>query len=132
MRPDEFQSQMNRLITQFGKTQYSDERTKLIWREVKDFSSPWWERTVDHLLLTSRQAPLQAEFGELIGRERERVWRQEKVQNEKDAKDFFAGTYQPDDVQTICQMITKRLAGGVSDADYANFVKHLESAGGVN
>jgi hypothetical protein len=132
MRPDEFQSQMGRLVAQFGKSQYSDERTKLIWREIKDFSLNWWERTVDHLLLTCRQAPLHAEFGELIGRERERLWKTEKKEHGQDAKDFFQSSYQPEDKKALCQTIIKRLQGNVSEEDYSSFQKMLNNVAASN
>lgn len=132
MTSGEFHQHLGRLSEQYGKAAYSQARAELIWREVKDFSPFWWEKTVDHLLITCRQAPLHAEFGELIGRERERLWRIEKDKNAKDAKDFFSGTYQPDDVKTICQMIKMRLQQKVGDEEYSSFVQHLDHAAKSN
>lgn len=126
MREQDFQQQMGRIESQFGK--YGVERASLLWREVKDFSPKWFEQVVDRLLGECRQTPLPAEFREDISRERERIWKLEKNKNEKDAKDFFEGTYQPDDKKTICQMITSRLKGNVSDGDYGNFIKMLDVA----
>lgn len=132
MTPAEFQRQMNRLVDQFGKSTYGTERCTLIWREIQDFSGMWWEKTVDKFLLTCRQAPLMDELASEIGAERERLYKQQKKQHEQDAKDFYSGAYQPDDVKTICQYMVKRIMGEVSDEDYAQFLKHLKEAANSN
>lgn len=132
MRPDEFQMQMNRLITQFGKGQYSDERTKLIWREVKDFTNGWWEKTVDQLLLSCRQAPLSQEIGEHVAKERERIWQIEKKKNSKEAKEFFNSSYGPEDTRTVCQTIIKRLQGSMGDKDYDSFKSMIKNVAETN
>lgn len=128
MRPEEFQGQMDRLIEQFGKKNYADVRVKLIWREVKDLGAYWWEQLVDRFLLTCRQPPLYDELYEEISRERERIYRDEKEKHAKDAKDFYEGTYQPEEVRLICQTIIKRLNHEVSDEYYEKFKEHLTYA----
>jgi len=126
MTSEVFHKHLGRLREQFGKAAYSQTRAELIWREVKQFDAEWWEKTVDKFLLTCRQAPLMDELAQEIGAERERAYKLQKEQHAKDAKDFFAGTYQPEDVKTICQYMVKRILGQVSDEDYAVFVKHLK------
>jgi hypothetical protein len=83
---------------------------------------------VDKFLLTCRQPPLMGELSEEIGEERERLYKIQKRQQERDAKDFYSGMYQPDDVKTMCQYMVKRITGGVSDEDFEQFVKHLNYA----
>jgi hypothetical protein len=126
MTHQEFDHHMNRLKDCFGDRSYSDERTKRIWREVRDFDSNWFEKIVDRFIGQERQPPILPQFQEETSIERERLWKIEKEQHARDAKEFFQGMYQPDDVRTICQFIVKRITGGVSDEDYANFVKHLK------
>lgn len=75
---------MERLINTFGKNAYGEERTKLIWREVKGFSFYWWQKTTDHLILECRQAPLLEQFGPLIAEERERLWKIQKKIKQKE------------------------------------------------
>lgn len=128
----EFTPQMDRLINTFGKSAYGEERTKLIWREVKDFSGAWWEKSVDQLILSSRQAPLLEQFGPLIADERERLWKIEKKKHAQEAKDFFRSSYGPDDVGTICKTIVKRIQGEVSDSDYSTFQKMLNNVAASN
>lgn len=128
----EFQSQLNRLIEQFGKSAYSQPRAELIWREVKDFSRFWWEKTVDHLLLTCRVPPLHPEFGPLISDERERIYKIEKQQHTQDAKDFMESAYLPDDTKTICQMITQIVIRQPPAGEVKNYVDHLTHAAEIS
>lgn len=118
-----FQQQIGRLERQFGK--YGTERCTLLWREVKDFSEKWLEESVDSFISSSRHTPLLIDFSEKISAERERLWRVEKEKNAKEAKEFYHGSYKPDDVRTICQYIIKRIMSGVSDLDFSKFIEHL-------
>lgn len=129
MIDEQFQFQMNRLITQFGKSSYSTERIKLICREVRGLSALWFEKLVDQFIGECRHAPLLPEFREEIAKERERIHRIEKDSHAKDAEEFFDGIYMPEDKKTICQYIQKRLRGEISDADFEVFIKHLNHAG---
>lgn len=128
MRETDFQKEMNRLVEQFGKNSYSPARLQLLWQEVHEFEAIWWARTINQLLLTCRQAPLYPEFADFISRERERQYQFQKKEHQQDAKDFYTGTYQPDDVRTICQTIIQRLQGKISDENYQKFVGTLAEA----
>lgn len=132
MRPDQFQNQLGRLVEQFGKASYGTERSRILWQEVQGLEERWFSVVVDRFLGESRQAPLLPDFREEILRERERLWRIEKDKNSQDAKDFFNSSYQADDVKTLCEMITKRLRGGVSDTDYKNFESMLDNVASNN
>lgn len=73
MNQNEFNTQMNRLVSQFGKAAYGVERTTLIWREVRDLPPEWFAGVVDEFLGSSRQAPLIPEFRDVAASERERM-----------------------------------------------------------
>lgn len=130
----EFNSQMQRLTKTFGKTPYSEERIALIWKAVSNpnLSAAWFERAIDHLIGSMRQPPLLPEFQEQISRELEREWQKTKERGHQEAKDFWDGTYQTEDMRTICAMINKRMFGHVDDEMFAQFLKHLDSASKAN
>lgn len=125
MTESQFVSQMGRLERQFGK--FGPERGSILWREVKDFSEPWFSKVIDKFIGECRQAPLLPDFREEIAKERERLWSLEKITNEQDAKEFWAGSaIQDEERKHICQTITKRLKGKISDQDWHNFKKGLQ------
>jgi hypothetical protein len=125
-----FVMQMARLERQFN-SKFGEERGKILWREVKDLSDAWFVTVIDKLLGECRYMPMVIEFREEISRERERVWRNQKKANAKDARDFYAGNlYQADDTRTICKTIVSRLLGNVLDAEYSTFQQLLENASG--
>lgn len=126
----EFETQMNRLTETFGKAAYSKERVGLIWREVQSYSRAWMERTIDDMIGSHRTAPLLPEFREATARERERLWSAEKKQHESDANAFWNGTYHPDEVKAVCQVIKDRMRGGVPDDSWNSFLKVLRGARG--
>lgn len=126
MSPQEFQTQVNRLSDTFGAHAYKTERTKMLWQDVRDFDAKWFEKLVGGLIASSRQAPLPNDFADAISWERERLWKIEKAQNSEDAKDW--GKYAPEDKRTICAMIQKRMAGGVKDEEWGQFVSVLKGA----
>lgn len=132
MNIQEFNTQMQRLVSNFGKNSYPDEKARLIWGEVRDFQGSWLQRAVDRFIGDFRQAPLVQDFREAAAKERERSWSLQKKQHEQDAKDFYAGTYQPEEVRVICQFIIKRMQGGVSDEDWRNFITHLNTSADVS
>lgn len=125
MREADFQLQMGRLERQFGK--FGTERATLLWREVKEFSELWLAKVIDGLIGDCRQTPLVSDFREEIARERERLYRIEKAQHAREAKDFFEGKYQPEDKRMICQGIRKRLLGQMSDQEFSSFMSMLNS-----
>lgn len=130
-----FQQQMNRLGDTFGVNQYKIERIEVIWKEVRDFSDSWFSKTVDKFIGECRHAPLMAEFRDEISKERERMAYGEKRQHTQDAKDFFQGTYMPDDVKAIVQTIVNkiqfnglRIPDEKEEQDYQQFIKLLDNA----
>jgi hypothetical protein len=126
MNIQEFDLQVNRLKDCFGDRSYSDERVKVIWKEVKDLNGKWFSRVVDRFIGEERQAPLMPQFREEIAIERERLWKIEKEVHAKDAKEFFRSVYHPDDERMICQKIVERITGKMSNDDFTQFIKLLE------
>jgi len=125
----EFDSQMVRLVKTFGKAAYADERCFILWQEVKDMPASWFIRTVNEFIGSYRQAPLLAEFREAVAKGREKVYEIQKRQHKQDAHGFMQGDTFPnnEEIQYRCEMIRRRLKGGVSDAEYAEFIEQLES-----
>lgn len=122
----EFDAGINRLKDCFGDRSYSDERCKVFWREFKDFNGRWWLQTVDYLIAHHRYPPLLAEFGEEMGKERERLRQLDKEEERQDAHDFFEGTYQNDDKRMLCQGIRDILLGKRTSEENAKFINLLQ------
>lgn len=133
MSPSEFQNQMTRLQNTWPNF-YSTERVKLIWREIPEsHSGEWFSRVVDELIGTQKQAPGLTEFRQFISKEREKKWSVEKTLHARDAIEFFKSSYSDEDRRTLCQMITKRMSGAISDREFEQFVHGLDDiAGGPN
>lgn len=128
MTEQEFNTQVQRLVNNFGKQAYSPERALLLWREVNDFSGRWFSNTVDKFIGELKHAPLLPEFREEISKERERLWNQEKDNHKKEVSDFWEGTFHTDEVKSICEKIRRRLKMEASEEEYSQFVKMLNYA----
>lgn len=128
MTPTAFQLHVGRLVNNYGKVHYSEERVKLLWREVQHLSPEWMERTVDRFIGESRYAPLLPEFREEAAKERERNHSMDRQRSENDAKRFFRVTsIQGDDLQMIMSGIIRRISGDLSDDDFAAIQRLLAS-----
>lgn len=126
MTEPEFQTHMNRLVVQFGKGAYSQERVTLFWRELQSLSGEWWGRTVDSFLGECRQAPLMPEVREAASRERERIRQIQKQQESREAERFMS-SYGPEDVSMIAGTIKARIHGEVNEETWKDFRSGLES-----
>lgn len=83
MNQAHFQTQMGRLIDQFGKQIYGPERVRLIWQTVEGIEEIHLTRIVDKFIGECRLPPLLPEFREEIAKIRESLWRQKKHSEEK-------------------------------------------------
>lgn len=73
MNRPHFQSELNRLISNFKNQNYPDERKAAIWKQVKDFSDGWFTQLITELIVyAGNYLPTMAEIEEHIARERER------------------------------------------------------------
>jgi hypothetical protein len=123
-----FRDQINRLAETYGATHYKDERIKIIWKELEEFSNQWLTKTIDYFIGNLRQPPLMAEFRDEISKERERLYQIKKKEQSKEAKEFMSA-YSGEDIQTICGQIVKRLIGGMNDQDFKCFTEMLKQPG---
>lgn len=126
MLRNNFVSQMERLKQQF-KQAYSEERMKILWREVQDITDLAFERMVDRFLGECRVPPLVPEFREQVAKDRETAWSYEKRQHTEHAEDLMQVLTSHDDVRTICENIRKRLKGRMSDRDWDAFQKMIKN-----
>jgi len=81
-----------RLKNCFGDRVYSEERSKLIWREVMNQEAKWMTATVDHFI-SSRQInlpPLPNDFAQAMRDERERDWESGKGRRAREADHFWS------------------------------------------
>jgi len=122
----EFSEQMARLVAQFGKTSYSDERLKLLYRELRGTNPRVWERVVDILLGEARYAPMLPDIREHLSRERERLHAIEKAQHSQDAQGFWQAVSQ-DEAGYFFGNMRRRLEGSLSEQDFNAFVKTLKN-----
>jgi ribosomal protein S27E len=127
MTPQFFEQAMKRMVDNFGKAAYSQERVQLIWREVKDLDSGWFTRTIDSFIGDCRQAPLLPEFRNAVASERERLWRIEKSKDTREAESFMSSSFPKDDLRNIVQQIITRMTGGVSDESFDGLIKMLDN-----
>lgn len=76
MNPVEFDIEMGRLYGVFPRSNFSDERRKLIFYIVESLPASSFRRIVDHFIATFRQAPLPKDFIEAKVRENHNAPRQ--------------------------------------------------------
>lgn len=126
MSPSEFNVEMNRLVSQFGKAAYSPERANIIWNEVRSVEGRVFKRIVDELIGNSRYAPLISDFREKLALDRERSWGNEKKQYAQDAYDWANCTLVPEETKIVCQAIVARVRRKMSDHDWESFIKGLQ------
>lgn len=122
---DRFCDHVERLRGTYGKAAYGDDRVKLIWREVMQFSDKWFEGIIDELIGVSKYAPLLPEIREFASKERERLRAIAKREEANDAKEFFS-SYGTEDIKLLAQTIKARISGHVGDENWKGFVKGLD------
>lgn len=131
MTEQQFQTQLNRLTENFGKTAYGTERARLIWREVQHFDAHWFANQVDEWIGNLRQAPLLEEIRKACSIERERAREREKKQHAQEAEDWMSGQVFDDEIKReICQMINKRMMKLVDDDTWNKFVPGIHKLAG--
>ncbi len=123
MTPNEFQVQMNRLVETYGKPSYGTERARLLWLEVKDFDARWFARVVDRFIGDSRQAPMLSDFRAAAESERSR----KSSRHEEAALDLVESSLRPEDVHSVMEVITRRIQGRASDAEFEALKKFLSA-----
>lgn len=124
----EFRTQLQRLTSQFGQTNYSEERVRLIFQEVSSLEVGQWKNIVDRLIAESRFPPLLPDIREAMSLEREKKWRHEKAQHQKDAEEFFVSAISNDEKTIMAQTIKDRMFNRIDDAQWEKFLADLNRA----
>lgn len=75
MDESHFQKEMSRLSERFGAQHYKQAFLRILWRDVKDLSEPWFTGIISEFIYCSRQAPLGEEFRDKVSRERDYQWK---------------------------------------------------------
>lgn len=116
MTEQEFQTQMVRLSNCYGKAAYNNERSALIWKEVRDFPAHVFRTMVDNFIGNLRQAPLLPEVREAISRYRESSWAIEKNMHKQESQAAFT---------TLEEVVKKAIADGKEhDPEFQKLVKY--------
>lgn len=124
----EFSVQLDRLRNVYGDKFYPDERIKILWEEIKGFPMPWLDRVVSLWIGDRKDPPLMPQFREEMSKERERTHFVAKKEQSKDAREIWS-TLSGDEIQNICGLTRRRMAGGMNDIDWSNFQKTLKGLG---
>lgn len=121
----EFESEMRRLTSQFGKPAYGEERTRLFFEAVQHLSHAWWAKTVDKFIGEFARPPLMPELRAEVAIERERNWDRERAVERKESIEFMR-SFGNGDLQAICRAIKKRVEGELPDEQFNNLIQNLE------
>lgn len=70
MNTQEFDAEMRRIGDTFGKKNYDLARTEMIWGFVREMEAKQFKSIVNHLIGSSRRAPLPVDFKEAAAAER--------------------------------------------------------------
>ena len=124
----EFKMHLQKLTNQFGAHVYSEDRVRLIFREVSFLPVSSWEKIVDKFLAESRIAPLLPEIREAIAIQREKLYAEEKARHQKDAEEFFASSLSNDEKSYLSETIKARMFNQVDDARWEKFLSDLNRA----
>jgi len=121
---EQFLTHFNALVEQFGKSQYSPARVKLIYQEVATLPEYAWAKICQTLLGESRMAPMLPEIREHVSRERERIHAREKLEHKRESEDTWRALTS-EEAQFIFGNIKARIRGEMPNQDFAAFSKLL-------
>lgn len=88
MTHQEFEVQMDRMVSQYGAKTYSDERKKLIWDEMNHLPLDLFTKLISRLISENLTPPLLPKFREAAAGLRDASWQQDKQQYAQDAREF--------------------------------------------
>lgn len=130
MHQHEFDTQMARLKDTFGDSKYGEERTELIWVEVKNFTEDWFRAVVSELIGSSAFAPLLPAFREHCSKERERLRGIDRQRESNDAREFWSlHSFPTDEVKLIFDMTRAQMRGEIDDVKWESFQSQLKNIG---
>lgn len=112
MNFEEFNMQMNRLTGRFGEKVYSNDFTKLLWKEISIYPERALEYMVDRAIGELRQAPLLPDFRKWISDYRENMAEFDKKQTVKTFEEAFGSSLTNEETGFLAQNIINSLRTG--------------------
>lgn len=122
----EFQKQVQRLITCFGEKNYMPERVEIIWKFVCDLGDEWFQATVSSMIATERMPPLPNQFQQAAIDERQKRYEIQRRANSANAREFMT-SLRSEEQGEVFTMIKNRMAGNVPDEHWASFMRLFDS-----
>ena len=104
MTDQEFRLQIDRMRNTWGEKPFPDERVKLLWQSVNQFSQGWFAGVVDLAIRSLSQPPMPIWFSDHVAEERERLWKIEKEKNRSQAEKFMCD-FEGEDFKMMCQSV---------------------------
>lgn len=120
-----FVKEMSRLSERWPGI-YTTSVSALIWNQIKDLTNEEFVEIITEFLGSMRSAPLLPDICLKASEIREHKYKLKRKQEEQDSKDFWSGTYHPEEKKWMFDMIRNRLKGFVSDQDWLQFMKLIE------
>jgi hypothetical protein len=127
-----FKEEMNKLKANYGQDKFPSALTSMIWDELKEFSPKQIRSICDFVTRSYEGTPRINAFRNGASMLREKIRQFEREQQRQEAKDFWEGTYHPNEVKAIVQTIKLRLEGKVTDDEYKQFQEMLLSSSEMN
>lgn len=120
-----YQTQITRLINNYGERAFSDEKVKALWKALKDVPSPLFDTAVNSIIMNCRASPTLTDFHEKINEARA----MEQKQRPQPAKQesFGPSSFNDGDVRYMTAMINGRMNGSVSDAEWQAFREAIDN-----
>lgn len=122
MTQDEFNIQMSRLKETWRNT-WPEEKVRLIWTAVNQYSSSWFEKLVTKIITTGRQSPLPKDFIDAAKEQDRKIYLQspqtknyESVFSEEEIMEMFSvmkkaamGLISPEQARTYADTVAEAL-----------------------
>lgn len=122
-----YQTQINRLINNYGERAFSDEKVKALWKALKDVPGPIFDTAVNSLIMNCRASPTLTDFNEKINEAR--VMEQKRTPQLASPDSFGPSSFNDGDIKFMTSMISARMRGAVSDADWRVFREAIDKQG---
>lgn len=118
MNWNEFHSQLDRLVNQFGEKAAGSEKAQILWNKFKNVEIDIFKFAVDHMIGSCRQAPIVSDFYDGISEAKKQAFSKAYIPpDDEDPPSAFDAA----DKAHMMQTIKARIRGQVSDADWEQF-----------
>lgn len=122
---DTFAKQIKRLSDRWPNI-YNTEISTMIWKQMRDIPDYDFEIMITEFLASVRLAPLLPDFCAKASEIRERIRQKQREKERQDSKDFWSGTYHPEEQKWMFDLIRNRIKELVPDSEWLPFIKLLE------